>query len=96
MLPIFKRDEKCAVSNYKPIALMCNFTNIPECVLSNIVYSHVITSIVPEHYGFIKGRSATTNLGAFTQFISSAWYNRMQVGATYTNFSKTFDSLLTN
>ena len=91
VFPVFKAGDKSNISNYRPIALLCNFAKIFECILSNVIYAHVISRIVSEQHGFVKGRSTATNLCEFTQFISFALDHRLQVDVLYTDLTKAFD-----
>ena len=91
MCPIFKSGDKSSVKNYRPIALLSNFSKLFETIFSNVIYSHVINYIVPQQHGFVKGKSTTTNLYEFTQFVSSALDNNFQVDVIYTDLTKAFD-----
>lgn len=91
VFPVYKSAERSAVTNYRPIALLSNFSKLFECILSNFIYAHVINSISPYQHGFIRGRSTCTNLCEFTQFVSAAMDSRLQVDAIYTDLTKAFD-----
>jgi hypothetical protein len=68
--PVFKCGSKTDVSNYRPIALICNFAKIFERLLAKILCHHIAPYIVNEQHGFVKGKSTCTNLLEFTQYIS--------------------------
>ena len=89
--PIFKSGDNSDVRNFRPIALLSNFSKVLETILGDKICSHVINYITPEQHGFVKGKSTATNLYEFTQFVSSALDNRMQVDVIYTDLTKAFD-----
>jgi hypothetical protein len=60
--PVFKSGSKTDVSNYRPIALICNFAKIFERLLAKILCRHIAPYIVNEQHGFVKGKSTCTNL----------------------------------
>jgi hypothetical protein len=91
IVPVFKSGEKNHIKNYRPVALLCNYAKLFECIFANVMYSHVSHKIVPEQHGFIKGRSTVTNLMDFTQFVSKALDKRLQVDVIYTDLTKAFD-----
>ena len=93
VVPIFKSGDKSNIKNYRPISLIPNFAKLFECILTDAIYAHVKSDIITEQHGFVKGRSTTTNLCEFTQFVSNALDKRSQVDAIYTDLSKAFDKV---
>jgi hypothetical protein len=89
--PVFKSGSKTDVSNYRPIALICNFAKIFERLLAKILCRHIAQYIVNEQHGFVKGKSTCTNLLEFTQYISNGLDNGEQIDVIYTDLSKAFD-----
>jgi hypothetical protein len=89
--PVFKSGSKTDVSNYRPIALICNFAKIFERLLAKILCHHIAPYIVNEQHGFVKGKSTCTNLLEFTQYISNGLDNGEQIDVIYTDLSKAFD-----
>lgn len=73
--------------------MLSNFAKLSECIVSNVLYSHVVIKFVHQKHGFIKGRSTVTNLCEFTHFVSSALDNPLQVDVIYTDSSKAFDQV---
>ena len=90
---VFKDGEKSHVQNYRPIALLSNFSKIFEIVIHNRIYPIISQYISNNQHGFILGRSTTTNLVQITHYIATALNNEQQVDVIYTDFSKDFDRI---
>ncbi|XP_063930365.1 uncharacterized protein LOC135142575 [Zophobas morio] len=91
--PVFKNGDKFDINNYRPIAILSNFAKLFESILSNVIYAHVVNFISNDQHGFIKGKSTSTNLFEFTQLVSQALDNRLQVDVIYTDLTKAFDKV---
>lgn len=91
--PVFKAGDRSDITNYRPIAILSNFSKLFECIVSDMLYAHMISSIAPEQHGFVRGRSTATNLCEFTQFVSGALDDQLQVDAIYTDLTKAFDKV---
>ena len=91
--PVFKNGDKFDINNYRPIAILSNFAKLFESILSNVIYAHVVNLISNDQHGFIKGKSTSTNLFEFTQLVSQALDNRLQVDVIYTDLTKAFDKV---
>lgn len=72
VIPIFKNGDG-NVENYGPIAIISNLAKVFESILATNLYSHVSTQISSGEHGFMQGRSATTNVCEFAQYVSSAF-----------------------
>jgi hypothetical protein len=46
-----------------------------------------------QQYGFVSGRSVTSNLALYAQYLLTEIENGCQVDAVYTDFSKAFDKV---
>ena len=93
VVPVYKSGDKHNIQNYRPIAIISNFSKLFESILSNVLYRHVSPMISTCQHGFIKGRSTSTNLCEYVQFISNALEARTQVDVIYTDLSKAFDTV---
>lgn len=91
--PIFKKGDKRDVRNYRPISLICNFSKCLETLLHDVIGAHVRKYISPHQHGFISGRSTTTNLACFSQYVSETIDLGLQLDVFYADFSKAFDSV---
>lgn len=91
--PVFKKGDRSNIENYRPIALLCNFSKVFESVLYTYIFNHVKSQISTCQHGFVAGRSTVTNLYSITQFLSERIDASSQVDVVYTDFSKAFDRL---
>lgn len=91
--PVYKKNEKQEVSNYRPIVILCNFSKAFEILLHESVSFHVKSQICINQHGFTPGRSTSTNLLYLTQYTAEVLDMGGQVDIIYTDFSKAFDRL---
>lgn len=70
IVPVRKKDNRHIISNYRPVAIVSNFSKVFEICVNNLLYSHIENSIIPEQHGFMKGRLTITNLTIQTQYIA--------------------------
>ena len=91
--PVFKKGDRAQISNYRPISILSNLSKICEKVLFSGIYGAVKSFLSPHQHGFVRGRSTTTNLCCFTQYVSEALDGGRQVDAVYTDFSRAFDCI---
>ena len=93
VVPIFKSGDKTCIENYRPIALINNFSKVFEFVIYKQIFFQVKNSLTEVQHGFYPGRSSTTNLCALTQYISSSIDSGFQTDVIYLDLSKAFDKL---
>lgn len=91
--PIFKSGDPSNVTNYRPIAILSNFSKVFEIILYRHIYKNVKHIISPSQHGFMEGRSTITNLSCFSQYISEHLDKQGQVDVVYTDLSKAFDRI---
>lgn len=89
--PVFKSGCKNEVCNYRPI---CKIPIIPK-LFEKIVYNKLVfllkEVISPLQHGFVNGRSTTTNLVVFNNYLVNSLECGFQCDVVYTDFSKAFD-----
>ena len=93
--PIFKKGDRRLPINYRPIAQTSSFSRILEAIISDnlILHTSVNKLLLPNQYGFLPGRSSTSQLlHCLDQWFSSYFSNNIQY-VTYTDISKAFDSV---
>lgn len=93
VIPTFKKGDKHNITNYRPIAIISNFSKVFEMVLYGRLYCHIAPSLTVNQHGFVEGRSTVTNLFCITQYLSEAVDSNLQVDVIYTDFSRAFDRL---
>lgn len=91
--PVFKKGNRNDVNNYRPVAIINNFSKAFEFILHDHISYYTSRLFTVSQHGFMPGRSTTTNLTCVTQFISESLDQRCQVDVIYTDFSKAFDRL---
>lgn len=91
--PIYKKESKNEISNYRPVSLICSFSKVFEILLHDYVIFKIDYMISSHQHGFLRGRSTTTNLACFTQYTSKVVDDGGQVDLVLTDFSKAFDKI---
>jgi len=92
---IHKKGNKTDVSNYRPISLTCVVCKILESIVRDHIMEHFKVNKLfnNNQYGFIKGRSTTTQLlkilDDWTEYLEGGG----QVDVIYTDFAKAFDKV---
>ena len=93
--PIFKKGSRNVAANYRPISL----TVITCKILERFIRDKVVTHLYEENllsnkqYGFISGRSTTTQLLNYLDFCIEEISHGYVVDSIYLDFSKAFDSV---
>ena len=93
IIPVFKKDNRTDIKNYRPITIINNFSKVFEFALYEELHIHINEQICSNQHGFVTGRSTISNLVCVTQFISEVLDGNGQVDVIYTDFSKAFDRL---
>jgi len=91
VVPIFKKGDKCQVSNYRPISLISTIDKAMERCVFDHLYPLVEGRLHPLQHGFCKGRSCTTQLIQVYHQIGSVLDKGGQVDMIFLDFSKAFD-----
>ncbi|CAD6222047.1 GSCOCG00005308001-RA-CDS, partial [Cotesia congregata] len=73
--PIHKNGQRSEVSNYRPICIQSALAKLFEKL----------------QHGFVGGRSTTSNLYSYTNYLLNALNDGLKVHSIYTDFSKAFD-----
>lgn len=91
--PIHKKGSKTDVTNYRPISKLCIIAKLFERIIYNQLYAALANSFSSFQHGFLRGRSTTSNLILFNDFITDAMDDGKQVDVVYTDYSKAFDRI---
>lgn len=91
--PLFKKGNREDVRNYRPISLTSNLMKVLEKYIASRLHTYLSISklISPQQYGFIRGRSTSTQLlNTLNSWLKSINANKV-LGSIYIDFSKAFD-----
>lgn len=91
--PVHKKGSKTEVTNYRPISKLCIIAKIFERIIYNQLYPALSNSFSTFQHGFLRGRSTTSNLILFNDYITEAMDKGKQVDVVYTDYSKAFDRI---
>lgn len=93
--PLFKKGDKSAAGNYRPVSLTSVLCKIMEALIRDSVVLHMESNgLVSEHqHGFIAKRSCVTNLLSVLDKWTELLDEGMPVDVIYLDFAKAFDSV---
>ena len=92
---MFKKGCRNVAANYRPISLIVITCNILERFIRDKVVTHLYEEnlLSNKQYGFISGRSTTTQLLNYLDFCIEEISQGYVVDSIYLDFSKAFDSV---
>lgn len=91
VVPVHKSGDACEVNDYRPVSLLCAFSNVFEIVIHaglSYYFRHKLSAL---QHGFSKGCSVEMNLCSFLQYSVPFVLTRSQADTIYFNMSKAFD-----
>ena len=93
--PIFKKDDRHVVSNYRPISLTSPIVKILESIVKDQIQDHLNTNnlINPSQHGFTMGKCCTTQLLTAVNLWTQALEKGHSIDIIYFDFAKAFDSV---
>ena len=95
MTAIYRKGQKAALGNYRPVSL----TSVPGKIMEQYILSELTKhvrdnqGIRPSQHGFMKGRSCLTNLISFYDRVTRLVDEGKPVDVVYLKFSKAFDTV---
>ena len=91
--PIYKKGPKCHAENYRPISLTCILSKLVESLVRTKVLMHLQKNdlLSTRQYGFINGRSTTTQLLHFFDKCLESIVRGKVIDTIYFDFKKAFD-----
>ncbi|XP_024945234.1 uncharacterized protein LOC107272177 [Cephus cinctus] len=89
--PLHKGGNRADVNNYRPIAKPSVIAKIFDKLVHHRLQSYLVIYIMPDQHGFISGRSATTNLSVYLDYLVENIMNGHIIDAVYTDFVRAFD-----
>ena len=95
IFPIFKKGKKQIAENYRPISLTSVLCKIMEKLVRSHVMKHLVDNklLSPKQFGFITGRSTTTQLLYFIDKCMDIISEGKVLDTIYFDFAKAFDSV---
>ena len=93
VVPVYKKDEKDHVENYRPISLLCIISKVLERCVLNRVNVRLQDLIADCQHGFRSGRSCVTNLLETLDYIGAILDRAGQVDCVHLDMSKAFDKV---
>jgi len=91
--PLHKNDDRCEVSNYRPVSLLTSFSKIFETVMQRRILKHLTNynTLSTEQYGFRLGLRTDNATSKWTTEILNALNNKLLVGGIFCDLEKAFD-----
>lgn len=93
VIPVHKKGDRSMVNNYRPISKLSSIPKLFESILTDQLSSHFRSYLSEKQHGFVVGKSTSTNLLLFREFLIDSVENGFQVDAIYTDLAKAFDSV---
>ena len=91
--PVFKANDKCDISNYRPITTISIFAKLFEKMLFNKISHQLYSHIIPQQHGGVPGLSTTTNLLVLTEYIHKSCNEKIRTQVVYLDMVKAFDKV---
>ena len=93
--PIYKKGDRCTLTNYRPISILPLLSKILEKVIAVRITSwlskHSLLS--PKQFGFQRGKSTLDALISLTDFIYGALNSRKHTLSVFVDLRKAFDTV---
>jgi exonuclease III len=95
IVPIHKKDDKCDVSNYRPISLLPQISKVFEKVIYKRIYTFLQRSnfTFRNQFGFQRNNNTEVALLSLISTIITHLSNKKVVGVVFLDYAKAFDSI---
>ena len=93
IVPVYKKDNKEFIENYRPISLLCLVSKVMEGCLFNAIEEQVYNLVGSCQPGFMGKRSCVTQLVEVFDLIGSRVDKGRQVYFIFLDMSKAFDKV---
>ena len=83
--PLHKNEDRCEVSNYRPMSLLTSFSEIFETVMQRRILKHITNYNIlsTKQYGFRLGLRTDNATNKLTTEILNAMNNKLLVGEIF-------------
>ena len=88
--PLFKKGDKCHVTNYRSVSLLSIASKILERIIFRRLYDHYYSFFHAAQFGFRKRRSTILQLIIFLQKVYQGIESQHDVDIIFTDYSKAF------
>jgi hypothetical protein len=94
--PLYKNEDRCEVSNCRPVSLLTSFSKIFETVMQKRILNHITNCNIlsTEQYGFRLGLRSGNATYKLTTEVLNAMNNKQLVGAIFCDLEKEFDCVI--
>ena len=95
IIPIFKKGSKSIAENYRPISLTSLVCKPMKTFIKNAIMNHLTSQelLSPKQFGFINGRSTTTQLLNYLSKCIDKITDGTVVDSIYLDFAKALDTV---
>ena len=93
VVPVYKKDKKGHVENYRPISLLCIISKVIERCVLNRINDRLEDLIADCQHGFRSRHLCVTNLLETLDYIGAVLDRAGQVDCVYLHMSKAFDKV---
>ncbi|CAH2097152.1 unnamed protein product [Euphydryas editha] len=93
IVPVFKKDDRTDIKNYRPISILSCFSKLFESLVHSILARHFENLLDNSQHGFRGGLSVQTNLSNFITDLMVEVDKGNEIDAIYTDFSSAFDKV---
>ncbi|CAB4033092.1 Hypothetical predicted protein, partial [Paramuricea clavata] len=93
IVPLLKKAPAEKVENYRAISLLSLVSKLLERCILNKIIDHIASNLSNLQFGFLKGRSTTSQLLSVYHKIQEAMDAGIQTDMVFLDFSKAFDSV---
>ena len=93
--PIYKKDSKQEISNYRPISFLTSFSKVSEKLIYNRLYTHLEMNniLAQEQFGFRTQHSTEQAAFSLINHILTALNNNLMAGGIFCDLQKAFDCI---
>ncbi|MCP4459583.1 MAG: reverse transcriptase family protein, partial [Cytophagales bacterium] len=93
VVPVFKKDDKNSVENYRPISLTSLVMKVFERCIKTALFSVCEDVLDNRQHGFLNNRSCVTQMIPFAHDLALTIDDRSRSDIIYFDFAKAFDSV---
>jgi hypothetical protein len=93
IVPVFKKGKTSSVGNYRPMAILKNFSKFFNFITHDYVSHFLKSKLNCSQHGFIKSKSTVTKLVTFLDFNTPSVCSQGQTDSIYFDFGNAFDIL---